>query len=70
MAGEIKTIELLSLHYQAQCRAKNCTARATVIARASDAIGRPKDQYELCAPHAEQIAERERAKGRKIFRHE
>ena len=45
-----------------------CKARATVIARAADSIGRPITQYELCAPHAKQIAERERGKGRGIIR--
>jgi len=37
-----------------------------MIARASDSIGRPLNQYELCAPHTEQIAEREGAQGRVI----
>ena len=40
------------------------------IARAADSIGRPITQYELCAPHTEQIAERERAKERGIVRRE
>ena len=66
--GETKTIELGPCHYQAQCRVKGCTAGASSIARAYDAISRPKDQYELCTPHAEQIAERERAKGREILK--
>jgi hypothetical protein len=68
MADNIKTIELLPCGYRAPCRLKNCKARATVIARAADVIGRPITQYELCAPHAEQIVDRERAKGREIFR--
>jgi DNA polymerase/3'-5' exonuclease PolX len=70
LSDDVKAIELLPCGYQAQCRAKNCTATATVIARSIDAGGRPDRQYELCAVHAEQIAERERAKGRKIVRHE
>jgi hypothetical protein len=52
---------------QALCRVKNCKTRATIIARAADSIGRPITQYELCAPHARQIAERERGKGREII---
>ena len=66
MAGETKTIEFLPCDYRAQRKVKNCTARATMIARASDSIGRPLNQYELCAPHTEQIAEREGAQGRVI----
>jgi hypothetical protein len=67
MADETKTIELLHCGYKAQCRVKNCKARATIIARTADSIGRPITQYELCAPHAEQIVERELAMGREIF---
>jgi len=66
LSGEIKTIELGPCGYNAQCRVKNCKTKATVIARSIDTGGRPDRQYELCAPHAEQVAERERAKGREI----
>ena len=58
MSDEVKAIELWPCGYQAPCRVKNCKARATVIARASNSIGSLITQYELCAPHAEQIAER------------
>jgi hypothetical protein len=68
VTDEVKIVEFLSCGYRAPCWVKGCTARATTIARASDAYGRPITQYELCAPHAEQIAERERAKGREILR--
>jgi hypothetical protein len=68
MAGEGKEIELWPCGYEATCRAKNCTARATIIMRSIDTGGRPDKQYELCAAHAEQTAARERAKGREIFR--
>ena len=66
MSNDVKAIELWPCGYQAPCRMKNCKARATVIARAADSIDRPITQYELCAPHAKQVAERERAKGREI----
>jgi hypothetical protein len=56
MAAEIKAIEFLPCGYQARCQVKNCTARATTIARAADAHGRPLNQYELCALHVEQVA--------------
>jgi thymidylate synthase len=62
----IKDIELWPCGYQAQCRVKNCKAKATTIARSVDAGGRPHNQYELCTVHAGQIAERERAKGWQI----
>jgi hypothetical protein len=45
--------------YKAQRRVKNWKARATIIARAADVIGRPNTQYELCAPRAEQIVDHE-----------
>jgi hypothetical protein len=64
--GDIKDIELWPCGYQAQCRVKNCKAKATTIARGVDAGGRPHAQCELCTVHAGQIAERERAKGREI----
>ena len=62
----IKDIELWPCGYQAQCRVKNCKAKATTIARGVDAGGRPHNQYELYTPHAKQIVEREWAKGREI----
>jgi hypothetical protein len=39
-----------------------------MIARSVDAGGRPMKQYELCDVHAEQVATRERAKGRKVIK--
>jgi hypothetical protein len=68
MADEAKEIELLPCRYQAPCRVKNCHARATTIARTVDSIGRPLKQYGLCTPHAEQVAEREKSKGREILK--
>ena len=50
LSNETKTIEFLPCGY----------------ARAADSMGRPITQYELCAPHAEQVVERERAKWREI----
>jgi hypothetical protein len=47
-----KAIELWPCGYDAPCKVKSCKARATTIARAVDAGGRPIRQYELCATHA------------------
>jgi hypothetical protein len=63
MADDIKTIELLPCGYNTPCKARNCTAKATTIARSIDSGGRPDRPYELCTIHAE----RERAKGREII---
>ena len=62
----VKDIELWPCDYQAQCRVKNCEAKATTIARGVDIGGWPHTQYELCTVYVGQIAERERAKGRQI----
>jgi len=70
LADETKTIELWPCGYHARCNVKNCKARATILARSVDAGARPKKQYELCAVHGEQVAERERAKGRTIVTRE
>jgi len=59
-------IELRRCLYPALCSARSCRAKATTIARSVDAGGRPMKQYELCYIHANQVAERERAKGRKV----
>src|SRR5215470_1237961 len=59
MAKDVKAIELWPCGYQAPCKVRNCKARATTIARAVDAGGRPIRQYELCASHAEQVTERD-----------
>ena len=64
--GGTKEIELWPCGYQTPCKVRNCRNKATVIARSIAAGGQPRNQHELCAVHAEQIAERERAKGREI----
>jgi hypothetical protein len=68
LSDDAKAIELWPCGYQAPCKVKNCRTRATTIARSIDAGGRPMKQYELCAVHAGQISERERAKGREIVK--
>jgi hypothetical protein len=67
---DTKTIELWPCGYDARCKVRNCRARATTIARSVDVGGRPLRQYELCAAHAEQVAEREQGRGREIVRRE
>jgi hypothetical protein len=62
----VKTIELLPCRYHIACRAKDCRRKATVIARSYDTGGRPLRQYELCQPHADQVVEREKGRGREI----
>jgi len=44
LSNETKTIEVLLCGHNAQCRVKNCKARATVILRGLDSIGRPTKQ--------------------------
>ena len=59
-----KAIELWPCRYDAPCRVKHRRSKTTTIARSVDAGGRPERQYELCSIDAEQVVERERAKGR------
>jgi hypothetical protein len=66
MANETKSIELWPGAYQAPCKARNSKAKATTIARAVNASGRLLRQYELYRAHAEQIANRELARGRRL----
>jgi len=66
LSNDVKAIELWPCGYDALCKVRNCKARATTIARSVDAGGRPIKQYELCAPHAESVAERERGRGREV----
>jgi hypothetical protein len=63
---DLKIIELWPCRYDALCNVRKCRASATTIARSVDSGGRPDRQYELCAIHAESVAERERGKGREI----
>jgi hypothetical protein len=65
---EPAAIELRRRLYQVRCNVRTCQAKATMIARSVDAGGRPMKQYELCDVHAEQVATRERAKGRKVIK--
>jgi hypothetical protein len=60
---EPAAIELRHCLYQVRCNVRACQAKATIIARC-----RPMKQYELCDVHAEQVATRERAKGRKVIK--
>jgi len=53
-----------------RCNVGNWTAKATTLALNIDAGGRPIKQYELCAVQAEHVAERERARRRKIINRE
>jgi hypothetical protein len=61
---ETKTIELWPCGYDARWNAKNCKAKATTLARGVDTQGRPIKQYELCSVHADQVAQREKLRGR------
>jgi hypothetical protein len=62
MPDDTKVIELWPCGYRAPCKVNNCKAKATTTARSVEAGGGPQRQYELCAVHAEQIAERERGR--------
>ncbi len=66
LSHDVKAIELWACGYDAPCKVRTCRARATTVARSVDAGGRPIKQYELCAAHAESVAERERGRGREI----
>jgi hypothetical protein len=46
-------IELRACLYPAQCTVRTCRSKATVIARAVDAGGRPIRQYDLWRPNDE-----------------
>jgi hypothetical protein len=65
VADETKTIELWPCRYDARCSVKNCRAKATTLARGVDNV-----KYELCHAHAEQVAVREKGRGREVVRRE
>jgi hypothetical protein len=68
MAGDTKKIELWPCRYEARCNVRRCKAKATMIARSSDSGGRPIKQYELCSIHADEVAQREKLRGRDIVK--
>jgi hypothetical protein len=68
VVDETRTIELWPCGYQARCDVRNCKAKATTLARSIDGGGRPIKQYQLCSIHADQVAQREKLKGREIVR--
>jgi hypothetical protein len=68
MADDTTAIELWPCGYDARCKVRNCKAKATTLVRSFDAGGRPMKQYELCSIHAEQVAQREKLRGREIVR--
>jgi hypothetical protein len=61
---DTKTIKLWPCGYDWRSNVRNCKAKATTLARSVDAGGRPMKQYELCSAHVEQVAQREKLKGR------
>ena len=68
MSDETKTIELWPCGYDARCNVRNCKAKATKLVWSTDSGGRPIKQYELCSVHTDQVAQREKLKGREIVR--
>ena len=68
MPDETKTIELWPCQYDARCKVRHCKGKATILARSVDRGGRPIKQYELCSAHADQVAQREKLRGRDIVR--
>ena len=66
MADETKTIGLGSSRYRSLYRGMELQAPPKPIAKSYDSGGRPLRQHELCQRHADQVVERERAKGREI----
>ena len=66
MVDETKAIELWPCGYDVRCNVRDCKAKATTLARSVDAGGRPIKQYELCSVHADQVAQREKFRGRDI----
>lgn len=63
----IREIQILSCRYHATCSARNCPAKATLIARAFDSGGRSAKQYELCLTHGTYVAKREKSRGRTVL---
>jgi hypothetical protein len=70
MPDDTKAIELWPCGYDAWCNVRNCKAKATRLARSVDAGGRPIKQYELCLVHADEVAQREKLRGRDIVKRE
>jgi len=68
MPDDTNTIELWPCRYDARCNVRQCKAKATTLARSMDTGGRHLKQYELCLVHADQVAQREKLRGREIVR--
>ena len=52
-AGVAAEVQLLTCGYPARCSVRGCEARGSVLARFTDAQGRPLRQRELCNRHAD-----------------
>src|ERR1035437_7275266 len=52
--------------YVAQCKARGCMKRATLIAEKIDTAGRHVREIELCPQHCNIVIERERSRGLEI----
>jgi len=60
------TVRIHRCKYVSQCKARNCSKRATLIAEKVDTAGRHVRQIELCERHCDIAIERERARGLEI----
>lgn len=63
---EPTTVRIHRCKYVSKCKARNCLARATLIAEKVDGAGRHVRQIELCDRHARTVIARERARGLEI----
>jgi hypothetical protein len=67
MDSPIVRIEIGRCRFDASCEARDCTAKASWVARAFDARGWPNGQYALCRSHSQYVAQREFKKGREVL---
>jgi len=63
---EPTTVRIHRCGYIAQCKARGCSRRATLVAEKVDGAGRHVRQIELCQRHCDVVVERELARGLEI----
>jgi hypothetical protein len=56
-------VRIERLYYVAKCRARRCSQPGPFLARYLDSMGRFLRQFELCGPHADRLAVRDKERG-------
>jgi hypothetical protein len=60
-------VTVIPIEFRTKCTAAGCRNLGRLVLRYADRAGRPIRQIELCFKHAQELLDRNRAAGLKVF---